>query len=172
MSWKFDLFCHVDIIKHNLNSRTHNQFFLDKFLGSFTCSCVQWTGFPRTFSSTSFICSCVRPDKSSLTLKMSEQWRNVQFLVQFSLPAVYTYERFSLVQKLAKVDQLLNGWNSLRYQSVNSPYCSWWRVRWRTQPRIQALSFARYSKEKKRKEPGYEVVAYWRESFHVFRVII
>ena len=30
------------------------------------------------------------PVKFSATLKMSEQWRNAQFLVQFSLPAVHT----------------------------------------------------------------------------------
>ena len=35
--------------------------FLDKFLGSFTCSCVQWTScFFRRFCLTSFICSCVQ----------------------------------------------------------------------------------------------------------------
>ena len=41
-------------IKNNggrlIKGRTHDQVFLDKFLGSFTCSCVQWTSFsPQLF---------------------------------------------------------------------------------------------------------------------------
>ena len=44
----------INSCKMNVNfkhkARTHNKVFLDKFLGSFTCSCVQWTSFfPQLF---------------------------------------------------------------------------------------------------------------------------
>ena len=73
--------------------RTPDQVFLDKFLGNFTCSCVQWTSFFRKFSFTSFICSWVVCTTGQVFLDddaRSEQWRNAQFIVQFPLLAVNT----------------------------------------------------------------------------------
>ena len=42
-----------------LKPRTDDQVFLDKFLGSFTCSCVQWTSFsPRAFLDKFYLLVC------------------------------------------------------------------------------------------------------------------
>ena len=51
------------IVNRKTYSYEHDQGFLDKFVGSFTCSCVQRTSFSfwhKFFSLTSSICSCVQ----------------------------------------------------------------------------------------------------------------
>ena len=50
----------ANLIKHSsVQLRTYDQVFLDKFFGSFTSSCVQWTGFsPASFPFTLYLLVC------------------------------------------------------------------------------------------------------------------
>ena len=89
-----------------LKPRTCDQVFLDKFLGNFTCSCVQRTRFfPQVFLNKCYLPVCTTGQiflgGNSTNVKTGELFHDVDFNYLSSFPSrPYTHEQVFLVQKL------------------------------------------------------------------------